>query len=820
MLARDDAPVAEPRPHEHRVSVAGGKEHVLMDEYAWLRGKAWPKLVEDEDILAHLAAENAYCKDYLASLGDRRGRFFEKLRGRIKLSDRTLERRRGEWCYYTRTEEALQYSIDCRKRVKEGDGGTKVMDDAAEEEVILDRNKLAEGKEFCKALGTTASLDGRLCGYRFDDRGDENYLLNFKRLDGTAGEEEFLPDRMYNVASYCYRETPAADGEVQGPPSGIFYSLRNENLRSTKVFYHRFGDAVTGTEDFDPKGDRLLFESKNEMYTVYVGKTSDERFVIVRHASKTENEIYAIAMADEEMEMTCLKPLAENIEYSVDKNESAWVMKTKDGCKKDHWRLCASSSNLKGLSDDFAWDDLVCEKQEYCLEGFEVTKGYLGLKYLNVTNGMPLALCMPLSGAEVADEDSMAFDPATYKQFLFPGIHDQAPGTEVSHDATFSHTSSYEYNILNVAVDTPVTPTIWYKYNLVELVDGALTDVSKLKEMIPVLKQKEVPDYDESQYETVRFYATYQEDIDYAIDPSLHADPKYVDLSGGSPKGLMASIPVTVFYKKSHFKRDGTMPLLLNGYGSYGYPMEPCWRNTNALYADLGFCVATAHIRGGGDLGEPWYQSAKFLSKKRTFADFVACADKLAEEGYASPGNVAIVGGSAGGMLVGACMAKRPDLFKAVVAHVPFVTVLDTMLDGDLPLTPGEFKEWGNPRDEHYFEYMKSYCPYENCGYVKDFVGAGKAHPSIFATAGLSDYRVGYYEAAKWIARIRQGVKRAKAEGGAAVAAKEPLILFETNMAAGHGGASGRFDRLKEVARDMAFLATEFGVSQAVLDAL
>ena len=181
---------------------------------------------------------------------------------------------------------------------------------------------------------------------------------------------------------------------------------------------------------------------------------------------------------------------------------------------------------------------------------------------------------------------------------------------------------------------------------------------------------------------------------------------------------------------------------------------------------------------------------------------------------------MALVGGSAGGMLVGACMAKRPDLFKAIVAHVPFVTVLDTMLDGDLPLTPGEFKEWGNPRDEHYFEYMKSYCPYENCGYVKDFMGAGNQHPSIFATAGLSDYRVGYYEAAKWIARIRRGVKHAKAEGGAAVATKEPLIIFDTNMAAGHGGASGRFDRLKEVARDVAFLATEFGVSQALLEKL
>jgi oligopeptidase B len=257
---------------------------------------------------------------------------------------------------------------------------------------------------------------------------------------------------------------------------------------------------------------------------------------------------------------------------------------------------------------------------------------------------------------------------------------------------------------------------------------------------------------------------------------------------------------------QAKFKRDGSMPLLLEGYGSYGISEEPAWLNSHTLYADLGFVVATAHIRGGGDLGEPWYQASKFLSKKRTFLDFIACADKLTAEKYTSVGNVAICGGSAGGMLVGACLNMRPELFKAVIAHVPFVTVLDTMLDGELPLTPGEFKEWGNPRDEHYFEYMQSYCPYENVGFVKDFLARGNSMPSIFATAGLSDYRVGYYECAKWIARIREGVAGAKAEGEI----KEPMVIMETNMNAGHAGASGRFDRLKEKSRDVAFLATEF----------
>merc|ERR1711933_220618 len=248
------------------------------------------------------------------------------------------------------------------------------------------------------------------------------------------------------------------------------------------------------------------------------------------------------------------------------------------------------------------------------------------------------------------------------------------------------------------------------------------------------------------------------------------------------------------------------MPLLLNGYGSYGIREEPVWSNLSTLYADLGFVVATAHIRGGGDLGEPWYQAAKFLTKKRTFNDFNMVADELAKQKWTSVGNVAIVGGSAGGMLVGACLNLKPSLFKAIVAHVPFVTVLDTMLDGSLPLTPGEFKEWGNPRDAGFFDYMRSYCPYENVAIKEELAKADGRYPSIFATTGLTDYRVGYYEGAKWIAKMRKQIK----EAGVAKTEKEPFVICETNMAAGHAGASGRFDRLKEVSRDVAFLASEF----------
>jgi len=796
MLSAGGAPVAKTVPSSQTIDVAGVTT-TLEDEYQWLRGAAWPKLVEDEDIIAHLEAENAYCKDFLSSLGGLQETFFQTMKGRMKLTDRTVEIRQGAYYYYSRTEEELQYSIDCRTPTAAFDAlkaSDTFSDDALRqiEEVILDRNKLAEGKAFCKALGTMVSLNGKVMAYRVDTQGDENYCLRFKDL----ATGEYLKDELWNVASYCYHQPADAD-ETGAAPLGIFYSLRNENLRPTKIFYHRLGDACEGSKEFAPN-DKLLLQSKNEMFSLGVGPTADQEHVLFRHGSKTENEVFAVDVDDAEMRLVNLLPMVDDVEYSVAKSGQRWFLRTKAGCAKDHFRLEKGEWRDAATKQEVRWSPYIVEKSKYAFEGMGVTKDYLLLSYLDVTTGVPALVVRQASHDEAdlgADElfPPQPTDAPNTKLIGFPGIPEPEA---LSHTATFSGATDYALNRIVAALDTPALPTTWYDWAW-ESADGAL----------PVRKQKEVPNYDPAEYHTERFYARYTEDKGLALHETLQgsSDPKYANAE--------VSVPVTVLYKKSLFKKDGSMPLLLEGYGSYGISEEPAWRNTHTLYADLGFVVATAHIRGGGDLGEPWYQAAKFLSKKRTFLDFIAVADKLAEEKFTSAGNVAIVGGSAGGMLVGACLNMRPSLFKAIVAHVPFVTILDTMLDGDLPLTPGEFKEWGNPRDEHYFEYMQSYCPYENCRFVKDFLLANEANtfPSIFATSGLSDYRVGYYEAAKWVARIRAGIAAAKTEAAGGLA-NEPLVVFETNMAAGHAGASGRFDRLKEVSRDVAFLATEFDV--------
>lgn len=273
--------------------------------------------------------------------------------------------------------------------------------------------------------------------------------------------------------------------------------------------------------------------------------------------------------------------------------------------------------------------------------------------------------------------------------------------------------------------------------------------------------------------------------------PSGH-DPKQYTVERIFVKTDGVEVPITILYKNDLFKHDGSNPLYLYGYGSYGISIPPVFKNTAITLANRGFVYAIAHIRGGDDLGYDWYESAKFLNKKRTFADFIAAADELVNKKYTSKGNITIMGGSAGGMLIGNVINQRPELFKAAIAHVPFVDVLNTMLDETLPLTPGEFKEWGNPKEKEYFDYIKSYSPYDNV--------TKQSYPNIMVTAGLSDPRVGYWEASKWVAKLRDQ----KTDNN--------IIIFKTNMSFGHQGASGRFDYLKEAAEDVVFIFKMFGL--------
>jgi len=312
--------------------------------------------------------------------------------------------------------------------------------------------------------------------------------------------------------------------------------------------------------------------------------------------------------------------------------------------------------------------------------------------------------------------------------------------------------AEFDTKVLRFTYTSLVTPGSVYDYDME-------TRERELK------KQQEVlGGYDPAKYESERVYAT-------------------------APDG--AEVPISLVYRRG-LARDGKAPLLLYGYGSYGISIDPAFRSDRLSLLDRGFVYAIAHIRGGADLGKPWHEDGRLLKKRNTFTDFIACAEQLIAGKYTSAGRLAIMGGSAGGLLMGAVANMRPDLFAVVMAIVPFVDSLNTGLDASLPLTVGEYEEFGNPNQREFYGYVQSYAPYEN---VKV-----QAYPAILATAGLNDPRVSYWEPAKWVAKLR-----ALKTGG-------NLLLLKTEMGSGHFGPSGRYEYIKETAFQYAFVLTAMGV--------
>jgi oligopeptidase B len=314
----------------------------------------------------------------------------------------------------------------------------------------------------------------------------------------------------------------------------------------------------------------------------------------------------------------------------------------------------------------------------------------------------------------------------------------------------------------------PEFNTDWLRYNYSSLTTPNSTyDYSMVTMEKKLLKREEVMgDFNPENYHAERLYATASDGI---------------------------KVPISLVYRKGT-QKNGDNPLLLYGYGSYGATTDPYFSSVRLSLIDRGFIYAMAHIRGGQEMGRAWYEDGKLLKKKNTFTDFIACAEYLVREKYTRPEKLFAMGASAGGLLMGAVVNMRPDLFRGVIAGVPYVDVITTMLDPSIPLTTGEYDEWGNPNNKEYYDYMISYSPYDNV--------EAKNYPAMFVTTGLHDSQVQYWEPAKWVAKLR------------AMKTDKNLLLLDTNMEAGHGGASGRFRRYRETAMEFAFIFNLLGIKK------
>ncbi len=374
------------------------------------------------------------------------------------------------------------------------------------------------------------------------------------------------------------------------------------------------------------------------------------------------------------------------------------------------------------------WTEVIATRSDVLLEGVELFKNYMVVQERSKALNQ-----LRIINMQTKEEHYLDFGEPVY-----------SAGVSINPD--------FETEILRYEYTSLTTPNSTFDYNM----------SSKQKTLLK--EQEVVGGYDKSQYKTERLFAT-------AADGT--------------------KIPVSIVYKKG-LKKDGKSPMLLYAYGSYGYSMEPYFTSTRLSLLDRGFSFAIAHIRGGQELGRQWYEDGKLLKKKNTFTDFNDCAEFLVKEKFTSPQHLYAEGGSAGGLLMGAIANMRPDLYNGILAAVPFVDVVTTMLDETIPLTTGEFDEWGNPKVKEYYDYMLSYSPYDQ---VK-----AQNYPNMLVTTGLHDSQVQYFEPAKWVAKLRE------------MKTDNNMLIMDIDMTSGHGGASGRFDRYKTTALEYAFLLNLEGI--------
>jgi oligopeptidase B len=680
-------PIARKEPKQTKLHGA-----VLEDDYAWLREK------ESPEVTAYLEAENAYAEAVMAPLAGLRETLYTEMLSHIKQTDVSVPYRDGAYWYSTRTVEGLQYAIHCRRADVEG----------AEEQVILDGNKLAEGQSFMAIGDTDITDDDRWLAYSVDHTGFRQYTLRLKDL--TTGE--VLPGSVERVGSVVW----AADSMT------LFYTVEDEEQkRQYQLWRH-----VLGTEF---SSDVLVFEEADERFNLSAGRTRDGKFLVMEAGSHTTTEARFLAADDPAGEWTLVAAREDEHEYSIDHRNGLWFIRTNDQGR--NFRLVTAPAATPGREH---WTALLGHRQDVMIEDIDLFERFF--VSCEREDGLPrLRLWSFTENDRAIQSNEIRFPEPVYS--AFPSINREF-GTDKFR---------YAYQSL-------VTPSSIYEYEVT-------TGNSAL------LKQMEVPGgFDRELYASERVFATAADGV---------------------------KVPISLVYRKD--KREaGKNPLYVYGYGSYGYSL-PIGFNANRLsLLDRGVVMAYAHIRGGGDLGKPWHDAGKMLVKRNTFTDFVTSVEYLTGHGLGDPARVAIEGGSAGGLLMGAVVNLKPEVFRAVVSHVPFVDVMNTMLDASLPLTVPEYEEWGDPNEAEYFNYMLSYSPYDNLK-----VGS---YPAMLVKTSLHDSQVMYWEPAKYVARLRT----LKTDS-------YPLLLV-TNMEAGHGGASGRYDYLKEIAFDYAFLLRELKIAQ------
>ncbi len=613
-----------------------------------------------------------------------------------------------------------------------------------------------------------ASVPFRLGGHQYYYRYEEGkqYPIYARRPGDADGPEEIILDVNVLAEGHDYYGARFTPGSVSPDGRLLAWAADTTGRRINTI---HFKDLTTGevladvipavTGNFAWANDnRTLFYSKQDpvtlrsdrIYRHTLGTNPADDLLVYEETADTFSTSVGKTTSKEYLVIGSYQTLA--TEYRVrDADDPTGTFRVVEPRRRDHeyhidhlgdhfyvrTNLDAPNYRLMRAPDDAPgeahWDEVIPHRDDVLLESLDIFDDFLVLSERK--DGLTRLRIRPWDAPET--EHYVAFEDPAY-----------VVATDTNPNA--------DTPVLRFVYESPTTPTTTYDYHM------ATRERTLLKQE-PMLGG-----FDAANYQAERLWAPARDGV---------------------------RVPVTVVYRTDLFQRTGSNPLLLYGYGSYGYSIDPGFNAPALSLLDRGFVYAIAHIRGSQTLGRRWYEEGKLLKKKNTFTDFIDAAEFLAAEGYGDRARLYAMGGSAGGLLVGAVMNMRPDLFHGIVAAVPFVDVVTTMLDDSIPLTTGEYDEWGNPNDPTYYEYILSYSPYDNV--------TAQDYPNLLVTTGLHDSQVQYWEPAKWVAKLR------------ARKTDQNRLLLHTNMAAGHGGASGRFERFRETARNYAFLLDLAGKTDA-----
>jgi len=693
---------------------------------------AWLAGKDNQETIAYLEAENAYAAALTVGQDGLREAIFGEIKGRTKETDLSVPARKGGWWYYTRTVEGKQYPLNCRCAALPGQSAPPSVDGDGPlpgEEILLDCNELAGDAAFFSLGAFSVSPDGRRLAYSTDFAGAERYTLRVKDLVTGETAPDEIPDTHYGCAW-------SKDG------SALFYTTADAAWRPFRVWRHLVGTPVAG--------DAIVVEEADERYWVGVGLTRSESYLHITASSKLTSEVWLLDATEPAAQPRVVLPRRQGVEYSVEHQAGSGgpddpgrlLILHNDGAVNFELSAVplptppAGGGPVAGtgpLADPAGLTPVIAHGDDTRLLGVDAFAGHLVIH--SRRDGLTRLHIIGAAGGE--------------REVSFP---------EPLYQVVPSANPEYGSRVYRLHYTSLATPDSVYD---ADLDTGELT-LLKRKPVVPLPGEA---GYDPGDYEQHREWAT---------------------------AGDGTRVPISLICRRGT-PRDGSAPCVLYGYGSYEMSADPFFSISRLSLLDRGFVYAIAHVRGGGEMGRRWYDDGKMLRKTNTFTDFVACAEHLVSRGWTSPRRLIARGGSAGGLLMGVAVNLAPQDFGGIVAHVPFVDSLTTILDPSLPLTVTEWEEWGNPLDDpQVYAYMKAYSPYEN---ISD-----RAYPPILAITSLNDTRVLYHEPAKWIARLR-----ATAHGG-------PFLL-KTEMVAGHGGRSGRYDAWREEAFVLAWVVTTAGAS-------